>query len=343
MILAGLLVLSVLGHLANGLVQWGGAPVRHGDGPRMNEVVIEDNDASDKIAVIPIDGIIMSGDFGGEYGLVEMITRQLEHAAEDDAVKAVVLKVNSPGGEVLASDEIAEAIEKFQEETGKPVVASMGSLAASGGYYVAAPCRWIVAHELTITGSIGVIMHSYNYRGLMKKVGLTPRVFKSGRFKDMLSGEKDLDQMTPAEREDLAEESRMLQALIDETYARFKSVVARGRAGANAANKESGEKGQPLSANWTDYADGRVLSGREAHRIGLVDELGGLETAVARARKLVGIESANLISYHPVFDLSQLFHIFGRSEGGRVQVDLGFDLPRLRPGHLYFLSPTYLH
>src|SRR5258706_7984164 len=113
----------------------------------------------------------------------------------------------------MASDEINKAIANFQTESKKPVVCSMGSLAASGVYYVSAPCRWIVANELTITGSIGVIMHGYNYRGLMNKVGVRPLVFKSGRFKDMLSGEKDLDGLTPAEKSDLDEENGMVSRM----------------------------------------------------------------------------------------------------------------------------------
>ena len=111
----------------------------------------------------------------GGYNMVDVIKAQLKRAEEDDKVKAVILKVDSPGGEVLASDEISRAIADFQTKPhGKPVVCSMGSLAASGGYYVSAPCRWIVANDLTITGSIGVIMSTWNYRGLMDKVGLRP-------------------------------------------------------------------------------------------------------------------------------------------------------------------------
>src|SRR5262245_15714229 len=106
--------------------------------------------------------------------MVEFIQDQFKFAARDSRFKAVLLKVDSPGGEVLASDDIYRAIQDFQKESGKPVVASMGSLAASGGYYVSAPCRWIVANELTITGSIGAIFHSFNYRGLMATAGLRP-------------------------------------------------------------------------------------------------------------------------------------------------------------------------
>ena len=156
-----------------------------------------------------------------------------------------------PGGEVLASDEIYRAISDFQKNAHKSVVASMGNLAASGGYYVSAPCQWIIANPLTITGSIGVIMHSWNYRGLMNKVGLQPETYKSGKFKDMLSGERNPEEIPPEERE-------MVQGLINETYDRFKSVVAKGRAEAHERNKRNAgsDQGRTLALLRADRADG---------------------------------------------------------------------------------------
>src|SRR4029077_19925381 len=117
---------------------------------------------------------------------------------------------DSPGGEVLASDEISQAIKDFQDGKkgrgqdqekvqGKPGIVSMGNLAASGGYYISAPCRWIVANKMTITGSIGVIMHGWNYRGLMDKVGIAPMTYKSGLYKDMLSGERATNEIPAGE------------------------------------------------------------------------------------------------------------------------------------------------
>ncbi len=136
----------------------------------LEEFTIEQTNSDNKIAVIPVDGIITSGDVDRtSMTLPDFISEQLKNAERDSNVKAVILKVNSPGGEVLASDDINRAIRKFQDSSHKPVVASMGTLAASGGYYISAPCRWIVANELTITGSIGVIMDSWNYRQLMDK------------------------------------------------------------------------------------------------------------------------------------------------------------------------------
>jgi protease IV len=218
----------------------------------------------------------------------------------------------------------------------------MGGLAASGGYYVASASRWIVANELTLTGSIGVVMHSYNYRGLMNKIGLRPLVYKSGRFKDMLSGEQDLESMSPEQQADHKEEAKMVQDLIEQTYQRFKLVVAEGRGNATKANQKQEAKGQALSPNWTDYADGRVLSGKQAHELGFVDELGNGELAVKRAREFAGIADANLVTYQPLFDLSSFFRLFGKADAARLKVDWGLDLPKLEAGHLYFLSPTYL-
>jgi len=336
LILLVLLVLSLfsnLTHLTSNLV---GVKVgsSHHAGPHLEEVIIKDNDASEKIAVLDVDGIITSqfADHGG-LTLVDLIKEQLIRAEDDHRVKAVLLKVNSPGGEVLASDEIYRLIAKFQKETGKPVVASMGSLAASGGYYVSAPCQWIVANELTITGSIGVIMHGYNYRGLMNKIGLRPEVFKSGKFKDMLSGDREPGEIPPEERQ-------MVQALIDETFAKFKNVVAEGRKLAKEKNKD---KGRALSSDWKDYADGRVFSGNSAYQLGFVDELGDFETAVARAQKLANIRNANLIQYQQKFEFADFFQLFGSTEARTtLKVNIGVDFPKLQAGQLYFISPTVL-
>jgi len=346
-ILAFLLVITLVFnplHIVRLLIRGTGAQTKTA-GPRLEEAVVEDNDSANKIAVVPVEGII-SGDFieRGNYGMVEYIKDQLKLAADDDHVKAVLLKVNSPGGEVLASDEISSAISKFEKDSSKPVIVSMGSLAASGGYYVSAPCRWIVANELTITGSIGVIMHTFNYRGLMNKVGLRPIVFKSGRFKDMLSGDKDLDNATPQEKEDLAAEEKMVKDLINQTYEKFKTVVAEGRKQASKLNQQNPDaKGQALAPDWADYADGRVLSGKEAFDLGFVDELGNFDAAVKRARKLANIESANLVQYQQVFDLSSLFRLLGKSEAPKLKIDLGAEPPQIKAGQLYFLSTTFAH
>jgi protease-4 len=308
-------------------------------GPKLDECILEDNDSHNKIAVITVDGIISSHG-ANETGnnMVEVIKAQLDRAADDDHVKAVILKVDSPGGEVMASDQIYKALEYFQTDEkddhgkpgrkGKPVICSMGSLAASGGYYISAPCRWIVADELTLTGSIGVIMHGINYRGLMDKVGVAPMTFKSGKFKDMLSPDR-------APNEIPAEERVMVQALIDETYQKFKGVVADGRANAHDLNKKEGKE---LAKNWEEFADGRVMSGTQAFGLGLVDELGDFDTAVDKAMSLTHIKSANLIEYRERYDFANFLSMFGQGATAKdIKLDVGLDFPKLRSGCLYYL------
>jgi protease-4 len=234
----------------------------------------------------------------------------------------------------MASDDIANSIRKFQEKHKKPVVAQMGGLAASGGYYVSAPCQWIVANDLTLTGSIGVILHTFNYRGLMDKVGLMPLTFKSGKFKDMLSGSKPPQEVEQAEKD-------MIQSMVMETYDKFKQVVAQGRDRAATLNKGAGRK---LNSDWATLADGRVLTGKQAFDNGFVDELGNFETAVETARKLANISGkARLIRYQEPFDFADLFSILGKTDAKTVKIDVGFEIPKLEAGRPYFLSPTVVH
>lgn len=311
-------------------------------GPRLDECVVDDNDSHNKLAVITVNGIITShtADQAGN-NMVDIIKAQLERASDDSSVKAVILKVDSPGGEVMASDQINKLLIDFQKDKpseagvsahkGKPVICSMGSLAASGGYYISAPCRWIVADDLTLTGSIGVIMEGLNYRGLMDKVGIQPNVYKSGKFKDMLSGMRATNEIP-------AEEHAMVQALIDDTYQKFKGVVKSGRNAAYTANKNSDDKGQPLASNWESVADGRVLSGSQALKFGFVDEIGTFDDAVARAKKIVGIRNANIVEYRERYDLSDFLSLFGQSSKAHdIKLDFGVEAPKLLAGERYFL------
>jgi protease-4 len=303
-------------------------------GPKLDEIYMEDAPGSSKIAIIEVEGIISSQmrEQGG-FNMVDVIQAEFRRAANDAHVKAVILKVDSPGGEVLASDEISRIIADFQDRTDKPVIAAMGDLAASGGYYVSAPCRWIVANELTLTGSIGVIISSYNYRGLMNKVGVQPNVYKSGKFKDMLSPAREPDSITEEERE-------MLQTLVNQTYAKFTNVVVTGRM--ESRDEDLQKQGRSLRHDWADYADGRILSGKDAYGIGLVDELGNFKDAVRRAKKLANITQADLVLYQQRYDLGDLFRLFGKANTGSVKVDLGFEPRKLRSGQLYFLSPLFV-
>lgn len=309
----------------------------------LEEITLFSTNTDYKIALIDVAGVISSSEIDRTgLDMVQYIKDQFKMAERDSDVKAVILKVNSPGGEVLASDEINKIITHFQDQTHRPVIASMGTLAASGGYYVSVPCRWIVANELTITGSIGVIMHGYNYRGLMDKVGIHPQVFKSGKFKDMLSGEREDKNLSAEQQRTRDEEDQMVQALIDETFNKFKDVVRAGRA---RAAEENGSEGKTLVSDWQDFADGRVLSGKQALNFGFVDELGDFDTAVKRAQNLAKISSANIVQYRMPTDLgSVMARLLSKTDVPAIKVDLGMNLPKLEAGRMYFIAPmTVLH
>ena len=308
--------ISSLGDLANSMT----VPA----GTRYEEVTVRAGDSDQRIAVIPVNGIITSYGSMGD-SMVTQIKKQLAFAAKDSRIKAVILRIDSPGGEVLASDEIARAIREFQEDTDKPVIASMGGLAASGGYYIAAPCDHIVANELTITGSIGVIMQSINMHGLFDKVGIKPVTYKSGKNKNML------DPFSPTS-ETTDEQKQILQGFIDETYQQFVKVVKDGR-------------GTKLAKNWEDSADGRILTGKQAEKLGMIDELGNFDDTVKFAEGVVSIDTgkARLVRHDPPMNFGGLFRLLGQAEeknsGTTVKLDLGLDLPKLKVGMPYFLSP----
>ena len=210
-----------------------------------------------KVGIIPIEGII--GDSG------ELI-EQINEFADDRRIKAVVLRIDSPGGGVAPSQEIYQAVRELKKK--KKVVASMGSVAASGGYLIAVAADRVVANPGSITGSISTVMHYANVEELMKKVGVRSSVVKSGKFKDIGS---------PA-REMTAEERSLIQAIVDDIYDQFVRTIAENRK-------------LPLQRIF-ELADGRIFSGRQARDLGLVDELGGLQDAVLLAGKLSGMEGS---------------------------------------------------
>jgi protease-4 len=276
-----------------------------------------------KIAVISLRGIITSAEPGaiGET-MVDDLKLQFRQAAEDDDVKAVVLYVDSPGGEVTASDSIYMAVKRMRDQSKKPVVVYMGSLAASGGYYVACGGDYIMANETTLTGSIGVIMQAFNYRELMGKVGLEQLTFKSGKMKDMLSGAREITE----------EERAYVQAMVMQTYDKFVGIVAR-------------ERKQDEQALRNGVADGRVLSGKDAMANKLVDGLGEVEDAYAKAMELAGAKGALVVRYETQFSLGKLFKLLGSSESAKTKVEVNLTegmMPKLEAGRLYYLPSFYL-
>ncbi len=263
-IIGGLLILAALGICV--LAAVAGLAVSRGVSLKQNEV-----------AVIYIQGVIVSGDrprgafssAGQAYS--DEIARFLRQAAKDDKIRAIVLRVDSPGGGVVASDEIYQAMKAVR----KPIVISMGSLAASGGYYISCAAQEIVANPNTLTGSIGVITMMPNVQGLLDKLGIRMIVLASGPHKE----EGTFRAFTEEDR-------AIWDALIQETYGNFVQVVVEGRGMDEAKVRK--------------LADGRIYTGKQAHALGLVDRLGNLDLAIERAAALGGIEGTpRLHPYRP--------------------------------------------
>jgi protease-4 len=208
-----------------------------------------------RVAIVELEGIIVD---------VEELLKDLRNHRDNPLVRAVVIRINSPGGIVGPTQEVHDAIRRVRQ-AGKPVVASLGAVAASGGYYVAVAADQIYANPGTLTGSIGVIMQMANLENLMKKIGVDYVVVKAGQFKDMGNIARPMT----------AEERRVLQALLDDVHAQFITAVTEGR--------------RLDRARVAQFADGRIFSGAQARALSMVDELGGLEDAINRAAKLAGL------------------------------------------------------
>jgi protease-4 len=288
--------------------------------PRFREVVVQRGGriVSDRIVLIVMRGLISSSIPGSvSDSMVEDMRAALQQARDDNRVKAIVLEIDSPGGEVTAADAIYNAVVKTRAK--KPVVVYMDSLAASGGYYISCGGKFLMANETTITGSIGVIIQTLNYEQLFNKVGLASVVFKSGKFKDILNGARP---MTPEER-------ALIQSFVMQTYDKFLGVVAK-------------ERGLPADLLRNTIADGRILSGKDAFNSKLIDGLGQIEDAFAKARQLGNAPEATVIKYGPPFSWSRLFRAFGQTGQSKIELQLPKQLvPQLESGRAYFLPSFY--
>ncbi|MEX5217908.1 MAG: signal peptide peptidase SppA [Nitrospiraceae bacterium] len=216
-----------------------------------------DLSGENRIALVRVEGVILDA---------QATVGDLKRFSENPLVKAIVLRIDSPGGGVVPSQEIHDAVKRVKNKSNKAIIASMGTVAASGGYYIAAATDRIIANPGTLTGSIGVIMEMANVEGLLKKIGVEGVVIKSGRYKDVGSPLRKMNE----------EERKLMQSVMDDVHQQFIQAVAEGR------SLEVSEV-QPL-------ADGRIFTGRQAKEARLVDELGDLDDAIRLAADIVGIE-----------------------------------------------------
>lgn len=281
------------------------------------ESVVEPGSFDERIALLSVNGVIQ--DLGASSPWVTLeydhqaFLASLDQILNDDSIKGVVLYVNSPGGGAIESAEIHEKLVQIKQEKGIPIYVSMGSMAASGGYYISAPADKIFAHRETITGSIGVIIQSYNYAGLAEKLGLEFETIKSGPHKDMFGGT----------RPSTDEEKAMIQEMVNDSYEVFVDIIEQGRGMSEAEVKR--------------VADGRILGGNQAIKAGLVDELGNLEDAIEALRLEHGLEEAELFEYQSSFGSfasilgMKMSTIFGPSPEERILARLmsSYDAPRL--------------
>ena len=256
-----------------------------------------DFSGQDRVALIRVEGVILDA---------QATISELKHYSENPLVKAIVIRIDSPGGGVVPSQEIHDAVKRVKNKSNKAVIASMGTVAASGGYYIAAATDRIIANPGTLTGSIGVIMEMANFEGLMKKVGVEGVVIKSGRFKDVGSPIRKMSD----------EERKLLQSVMDDVHHQFIQAVADGRS-LEVSEVES-------------LADGRIYTGRQAKEARLVDELGDLDDAIHIAADIAGMEGEpKVVEPRKRFSFRDMIESRWASVFPKLELDTGVKLKYL--------------
>ena len=286
--------------------------------PYFEEELVEGDDSQkSRIAKIDLFGVIAQ-EIPGQIGasMVDDLILQIRQAADDDSIAAILLHIDSPGGEVTASDNLYHELTLVRPN--KPVIVYLDSVGASGGYYTAMGGSHIMAHELCLTGSIGVIMQAINYEGLSKILGLSTLTFKSGALKDLLNPSRPASEA----------EKKLVQDMVAETFKKFSSIVVT-------------ERDFPDQKLPTEVADGRIVSGKQALDLKLIDATGYLQDAIADAREIAKLpEDAPIIRYNAPFHFSRLFRFLGQKQdtNPKVQVSLVPESFHLQAGKLYYLS-----
>jgi protease IV len=319
---AGLLLIALALGTSGCFVSLGDLGLLRGERP-LRETTLE-GEGRAKILLVNVSNVITDLPTRHAFGLieeestVERVHAELKKAADDTRVKAVVLRVNSPGGGVTASDDVYGEIVRYKKERKVPVVAALGDVAASGGYYVACAADRIVAHPTTTTGSIGVIMTGLNLEGLLAKVGVRNQTFKAGEHKDILSPFRGA---TPEER-------RIVQSILDDLHTRFVSVVRESRAGLDLRRL-------------AELTDGRIFDAPQALQAGLIDQIGDLHAAIDAARAAAHVDEARVVAYRRPDETRE--NIYSATRGLPAQVNvLPVDLGALAtsgPRFMYLWAP----
>lgn len=288
--------------------------------------VINEGLLAPKIAIVQVNGLLIDQEMNGLLtegeNPVSYVKEQLDKARNDDAVKAVILRVNSPGGTVTASEMLHEEVLRFKAKSCKPVVALLMDVAASGGYYTACASDRIVAYQSTITGSIGVIMQLFSLQGSLEALRINTYAIKSGPFKDAGSPLRDL---TPEERE-------LFQKIVEQFYGQFLAVVAKGRPNL------SEDKIKTL-------ADGRIYTAEQAKDNGLVDQIGSVYTAVDWIKQKTNNSKMSVVIYHrpqewrPTVYAASPAGAPSAAQAGPLSIDMKSINDSLRPKFLYLWAP----
>jgi protease IV len=248
------------------------------DTSELKQIAVQPGEKSAKVAIVEVEGMLLDERSGGLLQASEnplsLFIQELDQAASDDSVKAIVLRVNSPGGSVTTSDTMYDALLRFKAKTHKPVIASAQELDASGAYYVSCAADKIIVNPTSVVGSIGVIFESFDFEDTLDKLGVRSDAIKSAPLKDMASPYRHL---TPEAR-------AVMQGMVDEYFARFKNIVATNRGIKDAATVEL-------------VTDGRVFSGQRAVELGLADQTGRLNDAIDLARQLGNAPDGEVIMY----------------------------------------------
>ena len=287
--------------------------------PLLEQVVY--GDSGPKILLVQIEGVLREAPEAtsilgfAEESMLARLREELDRARDDERIRALLLRINSPGGTVTASDILYDEIRRFKEERNIPVVAQLMGVAASGGYYVALAADEIVAHPTTVTGSIGVIWTNVNFAGLMEKVGIEDQTITTGPFKDAGSM---LRRMTP-------DEHTQLLSVLNDMFARFKQVVRNGRPELDPGQIDA-------------LADGRIYSATQALKNGLIDRVGNLQEAVARAEARAGIDESRVVTYHRPTEYRE--NLYTRTVPSSLELRLPTPWPGIQgPAFLYLWAP----